>query len=99
MRFSNGITHKTLLFILIFFLNIEESFSQNNNKMHAISVFGDIKYDKNFEQFDYVNSEAPKGGKIKLAERGTYDSLNQFLLKGLPAIGLDYIYESIKRIF
>ena len=97
MRFSNGITHKTLLFILIFFLNIEESFSQNNNKMHAISVFGDIKYDKNFEQFDYVNSDAPKGGKIKLAERGTYDSLNQFLLKGLPAIGLDYIYESLLK--
>ena len=83
---------------LIIFTPIKISFSQSyENKVHAISVFGDIKYDKNFIHFDYVNPNAPKGGKIKLAERGTFDSLNQFVLKGLPAIGLDYIYESLLK--
>jgi len=83
---------------LILFIPIKISFSQSyENKVHAISVFGDIKYDKNFTHFDYVNPDAPKGGKIKLAERGTFDSLNQFVLKGLPAIGLDYIYESLLK--
>ena len=29
---------------------------------HGISAFGDLKYPANFQQFDYVNPEAPKGG-------------------------------------
>ena len=62
---------------------------------HGLSMFGDIKYKNNFKHFDYVNPLAPSGGKIKLAERGTFDSLNQFILKGLPAVGLDNIYQSL----
>ena len=65
------------------------------NYTHAISVFDTIKYDKDFKHFDYVNPSAPKGGIIRIAERGTFDSLNQFILKGVPAIGLDSIYESL----
>ncbi len=96
--FSKENNYFIFITILIFFISIKFSFSQDyENKVHAISVFGDIKYNKNFKHFDYVNSNAPKGGKIKLAERGTFDSLNQFILKGLPAVGLDYIYESLLK--
>ncbi len=86
-----------LIIISFFSLYTKLTYAQNYEHSHAISVFGDIKYKKDFLKFDYVNPEAPKGGKIKLAERGTFDSLNQFLLKGLPAIGLDYIYESLLK--
>ena len=82
-----------ILFLIIFSINI--SVASENNFDHAISVFNEIKYKKNFKHFDYVNPNAPKKGLIKLAERGTFDSLNQFVLKGLPAIGLDNIYESL----
>ena len=29
---------------------------------HGMSAFGDLKYSPGFEQFDYVNANAPKGG-------------------------------------
>ncbi|MFP6779192.1 MAG: extracellular solute-binding protein [Alphaproteobacteria bacterium] len=76
-------------------MNINVSIASDENYDHAISVFNEIKYKNNFKNFDYVNPNAPKKGSIKLAERGTFDSLNQFILKGLPAIGLDNIYESL----
>jgi len=31
---------------------------------HGISAFGDLKYPADFSHFDYVNPDAPKGGKI-----------------------------------
>jgi len=29
---------------------------------HGISSFGDLKYPADFQRFDYVNPDAPKGG-------------------------------------
>ena len=79
-------------------MNINENLLSNDLSFtHAISMYGDIKYGKNFKHFNYVNPLAPKGGKIKLAERGTFDSLNQFILKGIPAAGLHYIYQSLLK--
>ena len=33
---------------------------------HAYAQFGDIKYPPGFAHFDYVNTQAPKGGQITL---------------------------------
>ena len=49
---------------------------------HGISVFGDLKYDENFQHFDYVNPNAPKGGNMSVWGFGTFDSLNPFIVKG-----------------
>ena len=87
--------NKKYIIILFLFFNINVSIASDENYQHAISVFNEIKYKNNFKYFDYVNPNAPKKGVIKLAERGTFDSLNQFILKGLPAIGLDNIYDSL----
>lgn len=43
---------------------------------HGISAFGDLKYAADFEHFDYVNPDAPKGGAISTWGFGTFDSLN-----------------------
>ena len=83
-----------VLISLLFIINLANAEDEYNHP-HAISVFDQIKYHKDFKHFDYVNPSAPKGGRIRLAERGTFDSLNQFILKGVPAIGLDSIYESL----
>ena len=83
-----------VLICLLFIINLANA-EDEYNYPHAISVFDKIKYNKDFKHFDYVNPSAPKGGRIRLAERGTFDSLNQFILKGVPAIGLDSIYESL----
>ena len=60
---------------------------------HGISVFGDLKYGPDFEHFDYVNPDAPKGGEMHFRGTGassTFDSLNPFILKGEPAQGLGW---------
>ena len=36
----------------------------------------------------YVNPDAPKGGRLVQGVLGTFDSLNPFIVKGLPAHGL-----------
>lgn len=54
---------------------------------HGIAIFGDLKYPANFTHFDYVNPNAPKGGIVKLASFGSYDSFNPFIIKGNAAAG------------
>lgn len=63
---------------------------------HALTLYGEPKYASHFTHFDYVNPNAPKGGTIKLASPGTYDSLNPYILKGVSAPGLvGLVYESL----
>lgn len=62
---------------------------------HAIAMYGEPKYGKDFTHFDYVNSKAPKGGEVKLAATGSFDSLNFFILKGVAAAGISSISESL----
>ncbi len=65
---------------------------------HGLSVFGDLKYGPDFKHFDWVNPDAPKGGRMSLigsAGRITFDSFNNFTLKGDPAQGLDYLFDSL----
>ncbi len=58
---------------------------------HGLSVFGDLKYPADFTHFDYVNPDAPKGGRMALIGSGavsTFNSLNGFILKGDAAQGI-----------
>ncbi len=47
-------------------------------------MYGEPKYGPDFTHFDYVNPNAPKGGTIRLGQRGTFDSFNSFIPKGTP---------------
>lgn len=60
----------------------------------AIAMHGDVKYKDGFTNLDYANPDAPKGGTLKLADIGTFDSLNPFIIKGQPASGLAYLGQS-----
>jgi microcin C transport system substrate-binding protein len=62
---------------------------------HALSMHGDLKYPPNFPHFNYVNPEAPKGGDVKLAAIGTFDTLNPFVLKGVPAAGSGGVFDTL----
>src|SRR2546428_13856817 len=54
---------------------------------HGLSMYGDLKYGPGFGHFDYASPAAAKGGSVKLAALGTFDTLNPFILKGVPAAG------------
>ncbi|MBA2126654.1 hypothetical protein DLM45_10535 [Hyphomicrobium methylovorum] len=65
---------------------------------HGLSVFGELKYPADFKHFDYVNPDAPKGGRLNTMGTGganTFDTLNQYILKGDAAQGLESLFDSL----
>lgn len=62
---------------------------------HCLTMYGECKYKPGFTHFDYVNPDAHKGGEVKLAETGTFDSLNPFILKGVKAPAIAGLYETL----
>lgn len=50
-----------------------------------IALYGESKYGSDFKSFEYVNSEAPQGGKIVLPAYGTFDNFNPYIFKGVAA--------------
>ena len=62
---------------------------------HGVAMHGDLKYGPGFTHFDYVNPDAPKGGEVRLQANGSFDSLNPFILKGQPAVGIGRLFETL----
>ncbi|MCH9806116.1 MAG: extracellular solute-binding protein [Alphaproteobacteria bacterium] len=65
---------------------------------HGLAAFDELKYPADFPHFDYVNPDAPKGGRLSMigsAGKITFDSFNDFILTGDTAQGLSYIYDSL----
>ena len=62
---------------------------------HAITLYDEPpKYPANFQHFDYVNPDAPKGGILRQQSVGGFDSFNPFIPKG-NAVGVGLIYDSL----
>src|SRR5690606_31261186 len=60
---------------------------------HALTLYGEEpKYPANFQHFDYANPDAPKGGTLRQAGFGSFDSLNPFINKGVAADDIGLIY-------
>jgi microcin C transport system substrate-binding protein len=62
---------------------------------HGMAMHGDLKYGPEFEHFDYVDPNAPKGGTVTFASIGTFDSLNPFIIRGTTADGLGFLFETL----
>jgi microcin C transport system substrate-binding protein len=62
---------------------------------HGASMYGKLKYGPDFTHFDYANPDAPKGGTLTLSAIGSFDNLNQFILKGNNAAGLGLVYDTL----
>ena len=62
---------------------------------HALSLVGTPKYPPGFSHFKWTDPDAPKGGLVRIHSIGTFDSLNQFPVKGNSASGLGLIYDSL----
>ncbi|MDX1594130.1 MAG: extracellular solute-binding protein [Gammaproteobacteria bacterium] len=63
--------------------------------VHALAMHGSPKYGPGFAHFEYVNPDAPKGGNVRLAAIGSFDSLNPFIIKGEAAAGIGGLYDSL----
>jgi microcin C transport system substrate-binding protein len=70
---------------------------------HGMSSFGDLKYPADFQRFDYINPDAPKGGLFSTIPSAraynqsffTFNSFNAFILKGEGAQGMDLTFASL----
>ena len=63
---------------------------------YGIAMHGDPALPRDFAVMPYANAEAPKGGRMVQGVLGTFDSLNPFIVKGLPAQSLrGYVFESL----
>lgn len=56
---------------------------------HGFAYFGEPKYPKDMEHFDYVNPDAPKGGTVRVSAVGSFNNLNPFADKGTLAGYMD----------
>ena len=63
---------------------------------HAIAMHGEPAWGPNFSHPSYANPAAPKGGQLVQGVLGTFDCLNPFIVKGLPAANIrGYVIESL----
>ncbi len=85
-----------LHFALTLFFWASQAIALETQISHAIAMHGAPKYPQDFKHFEYANPEAPKGGELRLATVSTsgFDSLNPFIIKGMPASGVSYLRQS-----
>lgn len=50
-----------------------------------IAIYGEAAYADNFKHFNYVNPQAPQGGKVTMPEYGGFDNFNPFIFKGIAS--------------
>ncbi|BBK35575.1 ABC transporter substrate-binding protein [Allostella sp. ATCC 35155] len=63
---------------------------------HAIAMHGEPALAAGFAHLPYADPAAPRGGRLTVAAFGSYDSLNPFVIKGVPARGIrGYVFESL----
>jgi microcin C transport system substrate-binding protein len=82
------------------FLPFASAHAQERQFRHAVTLFENVKYAPDFKHFDYVNPDAPKGGKLRYGLLGSFDSLNPFTEKGDsidPTVNEALLYGSIEE--
>jgi microcin C transport system substrate-binding protein len=66
---------------------------------HGYALWGTLKYPADFDQFDYVNAQTPKGGELRLVSNlrvSTFDKYNPFTIKGTaPAYLSSLMFDSL----
>ena len=74
------------------------SYAQESiNTQYGIAMHGEPKYGIEDTHLDYVNPDTPKGGTIKIASIGSFDTLNPYSIKGTAAEGLNLVYDRLMR--
>lgn len=61
----------------------------------AIAMHGEPALQPGFTALPYADADAPKGDDIRLSHIGSFDSLNPYIIHGVPALGRHYVFESL----
>jgi microcin C transport system substrate-binding protein len=71
--------------------------------LHGLSIFGDLKYPPGFARFDYLDANAPKGGRMNFQPPNwnynqsptTFNTLNGFVLKGDAPPRIELVFDTL----
>ena len=61
----------------------------------GISLYDSPALPDDFTHLPYTNPDAPKGGELRQAAQGSFDSTNGFIIQGNPADGLSHVYDTL----
>ncbi|MBE6451963.1 MAG: ABC transporter substrate-binding protein [Alphaproteobacteria bacterium] len=76
---------KKYFITLFFLLNLNNLLASEPQtiRVNSLSVYDQPTYTSHFSHFNYVNPQAPKGGKITLPAYGGFDNFNPYIFKGI----------------
>ena len=81
------------------FLLLLTLLGETGSAAQGYALWGDLKYPAGFSHFNYVNSDAPKGGELRLvsnSRQSTFDKFNPFTIKGAaPAYLSNLMFDSL----
>ena len=64
--------------------------AETHEYRHGLSFIYPLTYERDFQHFGYVNPDAPKGGSMRIAVFGSYDSFSDTLDKGQSVAGVSF---------
>jgi peptide/nickel transport system substrate-binding protein len=65
---------------------------------HGVAMHGEVALGPDFTHFAYADPAAPKGGTLVLGERGAFDNLNPFTVRGVVPLGIrEWVFESLLK--
>ena len=62
---------------------------------HGIAFFHDLKYPADFEHLDFVNPDAPKGGKLVLPTQVSFNTLTPGTSQTTTAPGINWTFDTL----
>lgn len=75
---------------------VSEASALQGGFVSSMALGATPKYAKDFTHFSYTDPQARPGGELRLAAMGSFDKLNPFTLKGIPARGLsELVFEPL----
>lgn len=84
-----------ILLCLLFPTPAPASTKEQLDLKFGLAMVGAPKYSEADTHLDYANPDAPKGGELKQAAIGTFDTLNPYSIKGRAAQGLNLVTDRL----
>lgn len=91
--FGMGFSFKFILCLaVVFCLSTTPLYAK---EQYGLAMVGQPMMSPDFTHFNYANPDAPKGGTLRQAIIGNFDTLNPFSLKGTAAQSLNLVYDRL----
>ena len=79
-----GAVARVWLLAIGLMLGLQAAAAQQTTRTHALAHFATPRYGADFAHFDYADPSAPRGGTLRLAWPGSFDTVNPLPLAGAP---------------